>query len=325
MGRNKQLIILAGIFGLLLIYVLATQTGDKGFNTVVLPELTPIAADQLSKIMISQGGVTQLAFEKQDDQWFITKPINFPVEKNKINNFTRALDELRLTDKISEQPERLADFGLNTPTAYFITLSNQEGKNQSIYLGSTNQANTHTFAALPDDPAVYQVIGNFDQHLATSPEEWRSLAIFDFNRDDVQSFSIEQKGSKPLQVNKTEVVKEDIVAGSPQEVTPTSLPSKMVWQAEGAREPLSDPKVNQFLNTFVRLRASGIIDKGKLPSRPLATILVKTLDHSYQLTVIKYDQAKKEYLVAGPQEGVWYTLADYQGKSILKNLSDFQP
>ena len=47
--KHKNLIITGAIFAVLLIYVLMTQTGDKGFNTLTLPKIPTITYENLEK------------------------------------------------------------------------------------------------------------------------------------------------------------------------------------------------------------------------------------------------------------------------------------
>lgn len=320
--KNQKLLILLGVFGVLLIYVLLTQTGEKGFNTIKLPKLKTVTVEEISKIELKKGPTT-LLFEKKEDKWFILKPIEFAADINKINALTRTLSEMRLTDKISDQTDVDADFGLNSLIANYLAVTDQDGRITEVFLGKSNSSRTHTFAKLKDDPAVYQVIGNFENHYNYQPEDWRSLKIFDFSRDSVQAFTIKQKGKKELTVAKKEEVEENIVNDTPQGATPTALPSKMVWKAEGRKKPLNDPKVNQFLNAFTRLTATTIVESTSIKAKPLSVITVRTIDKTYYLTILKFDKTNKRYLIKGLLEEVFYEIPEYQGQNFLKELKDF--
>lgn len=323
MLNNKRFLVLTGIFGLLLIYVLLTQTGNKGYNTVSLPEFKPVALENLTEVQLGKSDQT-LVFQKKDNEWFITQPIEFKADKNKINALIKSLTDTRLTDKLSEQGADNPDYGLNSLNAFAVTMVAQDGKKVFVKLGNPNQGGTHTFAVLKDNPAVYQVIGNFQHHLTMPVEDWRSLSIFDFSRDTIQTFRIKQKGKSDIVVKKEEMVEENIVADSPQGVTPTTLPTKVVWKAEGEATPLADPKVNQFLNAFSRLSANQIIEKTEEILNPLATVTVTTNDKTYTLEVVKYDKSKNQYTVQGPADKVWYILPEYQVKNFLKEPADFK-
>lgn len=321
--KNKRLYILGGLFVLLLGYVVLTQTGQRGYNTVKLPAFKAPAADDLKKITLEQPSGT-ISFEKKDQDWMITAPFAFAADKNKMNMLTRTIADMRLTDKISNSSEAAADFGLNTVAAHYLQMTDQKGKTVSLYLGKANSDRTHTFAKLKDNPAIYQVLGTFSQYFNYKPEDWRSMSIFDFSRDKVDAVEIEQHGRKKVTMTKQEEVQPAIVKGSAQGVTPAALPSKMVWKATGEKKPLQEAKVDQFLNTFTRLSASAIVDGSKpMPKHPLGEITVKTKTGDYHLTFLSYDKHRQVYLVKGPSDQVLYELSDYQGKNLLKTLKEF--
>ena len=103
--KHKNLIITGAIFAVLLIYVLMTQTGDKGFNTLTLPKIPTITYENLEKITVQKSGET-IIFSKQEEAWQITEPINFPAEKQKMDSLTRMLGEILITNLVTEQAEQ---------------------------------------------------------------------------------------------------------------------------------------------------------------------------------------------------------------------------
>ncbi len=321
--KNKRLYILTGLFVLLLGYVLFTQTGQRGYNTVKLPAFNVPAVEDLKKIELDQPS-GQLTFEKKGQEWMIVAPFTFAADAGKMNTLTRTIADMRLTDKISDSSEAAADFGLNTPAARYLQLTDQKGKTTGLYLGEANSDHSHTFAQLKGNPAVYQVLGTFTQYFNYKPEDWRSLKIFDFSRDEVQSIEIDQRGRKKLKMTKEEEVAPTIVKDSAQGVTPPALPSKMIWKTAGVKKPLNQAKVDQFLNTFTRLSASALMDgKRDLPKRPLGELTVKTSSQIYRLSILSYDKKRQVYLVKGPSDQVLYEISDYQGKNLLKSLKEF--
>lgn len=321
--KKKQLLLLVGVFGVLLAYVLITQSGDKGFNTITLPEIETIASDDMTDIGL-QTPAQLIQFKKADADWNMTAPFEFPADKSKLESLTRLLSELRITDMISENPETEADFGLNSLAAKTITIRGKEDKTVTVVLGKVSATGSHTFAKLPGDSKIYQVLGNFDQQFRNKAADWRSLAIFSFEKDNANRFTIAMKKKKVLEVAKNEVVEEKIVTDTPANVTPTALPSKVVWQAKDQDQALSDHKINQFLGSLATLKAAYIVDEPEWKGKPLAVISVHTVQKRYDLEILKFNKEDKRYLVKRSKDDVYYDIPEYQGKNILKQLNDFK-
>ncbi len=321
--KQRKLIITLTIFGILLIYVLITQTGNKDFNTLNLPVLPAIVTEEIEKIEIALPSADRLGFEKKESGWQIVAPFEFPADNNKLKALQTMLEELRLTDMITERTNQDADYSLTTSTAIGVMVTGSKNQKLALSVGSANTSATHTFIRRPGDFKVYQVLGDITQQLKRPAREWRSLQVYDFSTDQVRSVTISQKGKQPVIFSKTEESRAQIVKDSPQSVTPAVLPARIIWKAEGRTEPLGDSKVNQFLNTFTRLTAAKISDLKDWTGKPLASVQVKTLDTKYVLEFLEFQKKDKQYLIRRSGESVIYEIPEYQGKNLLKELKDF--
>jgi hypothetical protein len=316
--NRKNFMIAGGVFVVLLAYVLITQTGNRGFNTVKLPELAKISADDMERLEISRP-TGKLVLEKKDKQWWITEPFAFAAEKYKMENAQRALAEIRLTDVITEQTGREADFGLTSTTATGMRLLGSKNRKLELTVGHANPAGTHTFVHLPGDKKTYQVLGELSSVLNAPATEWRSLQIYDFSPDTVQSFSL-TRGKKILAVAKTQEPDAGAVL-APAGNTAAPRPGHAVWRAQNEPKVLNDPKVNQWLNALARLNASRIVDDPPA-AKILAQILVKTGQREQGLEFLEKPGKGKTYWVRRPGETVVYEIPDYQGQNLLKDVKD---
>jgi len=321
--KQRKLIITSAIFGILLIYVLISQTGNKGFDTLKLPVLPAVVAEEMEKIEIVAPAGDRLRFEKKASGWQIVEPFEFPADKNKLNALQRMLAELRLTDVITENADQDADYNLTTSTAISVMVTGGQDQKLELSVGTVNPGATHTFIRRPGDSKVYQVLGDITQQLKHSAREWRSLVVYDFSTDQVRSVTISRKGKKPVSFSKTEEIQEQIVKDSPQSVTPSALPARAIWKAAGRTEPLGDPKVNQFLNTFTRLTAAQISNLKDWTGKPLASVQVKTLAAKYVLEFLEFQKQDERYLIRRSGERIIYEIPEYQGNNLLKELKDF--
>jgi hypothetical protein len=319
---KRSLYLAGGVFLVLLAYVLLTQTGDRGFNTLKLPALPQIAAEKIQKVEITTPAGS-LVLEKQPAAWQITSPLVFPADKNQLESLTRLLGELRITGLTSDRAGAAADFGLTTPTAVTLRVSGENQLAWELTVGQPDANQTHTYVQLPGDPKVYQVLGDITQQLSRPAAEWRSLQIFDFSTDLAQRISIRQARKAALNLSKEQETEAKIVADTPQGVTPPSLPTRIIWKDQATGKALTDPAINQFLNAFTRLSGSRLADEAQAAGQPMAVVLVGTMDREYRLEILRFLAETRQYLVRRQGETVLYEIPEYQGKNLLKEARDF--
>jgi hypothetical protein len=316
--NRKNLMLAGGVFVALLAYVLFTQTGNRGFSTVSLPALEKIAAEDMTRVEIARPA-GRLVLEKKDKAWRLVEPLAFPAEKYKAESLERTLAELRVTDMITEQTGRDADFGLNSEAAAGLRLAGSKGRGWSLTVGKANAAGTHTFVRLPRDPKVYQVLGDLASALAAPAPEWRSLQVHDFSPDAVQSFSVTW-GKKAFTAAKTQEPDPSAVA-NPAGNTAAPRPQRTVWRVEREPKALNDPKVNQWLNAFARLTAARIVDDAPA-AKVVAQVQVRALQAEYGLEFLQNPNKGKNYWVRRSGEAVVFEIPDYQGQNLLKDVKD---
>ncbi|MBN1595124.1 DUF4340 domain-containing protein [candidate division FCPU426 bacterium] len=321
--KQKKMIITGAIFLILLIYVLVTHTGNRGFNTLTLPAFPKLTAEQMEQITVNRPE-EKVVLEKQGGGWQLKEPFAFTADKSKLDSVTRLLENIRITNLVTERAEALADYGLNSTTAIGLVVAGG-GKKVDLTVGQANDSGTHTYVQLPGDQKIYQVLGDFTQQLQRPAREWRSLGIYDFSTDDVKSVAIAQKGKRELAFSREQEAQEGIVKDTPQSVTPAALPVKMVWKEKQKGVVLNDPKVNQWLNNFTRLTAQKINDEAVWRGAPLAQIRVETTPGKIQaLEVLKWMPEEQRYQVRRAGEELVYEIGRYQGESLLKGLEELK-
>jgi hypothetical protein len=316
---NKFTITL-GIFVVLLVYFILSQAGGRNFSTINLPKLSAPTAEEIIRIEITRP-TDRLVLEKKENQWVLTEPLQFPADKNKVENLCRSLGGLRIADLVSDRAGAEGDYGLTTATAVNLKVTSAK-KTMELALGAANAASTHTFVRLPKDSRIYQVLGDLTYPLKPVAAEWRSFQIFDFSMDEVKTLTLARIGKPVVSFSKQEEVPQQIVGDSPKNVTPAPLPSKVVWKAEGRKEALNDPKVNQLLNTFARLSASRISDRTP-GGKSLGTMtVVSTRNQTYVLEFLEYLPKEKRYLVRKSGSPVIYELDENMAQNLLKEMKD---
>jgi hypothetical protein len=310
------------VFGVLLIYVLLTQTGDRGYNTLHLPALPKITADQMSSIEITRPDA-KVVLALLDKQWRLTEPFAFPAEGYRVDGLRRALAEARLTDLIAERPGQEADYGLNSTTAVRVRVKSQQDKTLELTVGKANAAGTHTFVRLEGRPAVYQALGDLAAVLSTPAGDWRSLKLTDLPPEDIRQVTL-TRGRRTLVLDKTTEAQPGIVPNTPQGVTPAALPARSVWKAAGSSRVLNENKVGAFLAALARLNATRILDGAAVPPAPAAVVRFTAANGETTLEILSFETKAKKVRVRRPDLPAVYEIEEYQGRQILPELKDLE-
>jgi hypothetical protein len=319
---RRNLYIGLGVFGVLLIYVLFTQTGDRGYNTLHLPALPKIPADQMSIIEIVRPDA-KVVLALFDKQWRLTEPYAFPAEPARVDNLRRMLAETRLTDLIAERPGAEADYGLTSATAVRVRVKSLQDKTLELTVGKSNAAGTHSFVSLEGKPAVYQALGDLAALLATPAADWRSLRITDLTPEDIRQVTL-TRGKRTLVLDRTSEAQPGIVPNAPQGVTPAALPARTVWKAAGSDRVLNENKVSAFVTALAHLNGTRILDGVPVPAAPAAVVRFTAADGEHTLEFLSFETKAKKVRVRRADLPAVYEIEEYQGRQILPELKDLE-
>ncbi|MFP4498793.1 MAG: DUF4340 domain-containing protein [Vulcanimicrobiota bacterium] len=118
---------------------------------------------------------TEIVFEKKDNNWFITEPINTSGNRNVIETFIAAVATLKIEEEVEEKAEELAKYGLKEPV-YEIALTT-EGKKHEILLGARTVDLKYFYAKTPESPRVFLVSTAFKYNLDKNITDFRDLSV----------------------------------------------------------------------------------------------------------------------------------------------------
>jgi hypothetical protein len=317
---QRKYLIAAAIFVALFGYVLLTQTGDKGMNTLKLPKLPKVEAKDISQIIIASPAQT-FKLEKIQTVWKITQPIEFAAQTVKVENLGQQLAEMQISDLVAEQAEENVDYGLNSKTAINLNYKTTAGKEVKVIVGRTNDLGTHTFLQLPKDKHVYQILGDLKSQLAEEPKKWRSLEVLSISPDEIKEFSLQQ-GKENYQLQKIKIEQPIPAKGTTAAAFATP---RWEWVVKGQTVPLIEPKVNQLLNEACRLNANEIVESpAALNSKPLAIVSLTSASQIFRLEFINKLKDPTRYWVRRADTQVIYEIPEFKAQMILKKITDLR-
>ncbi len=97
-----------------------------------------------------------IVLQKSATGWQILEPIQDAADSTVINDFLKTVQDQKLQNIETQQPQQLKEYGLDVPDAIFTFKSNQ-GESEKIRIGSQKNFEGQSFALLNDEPQVKMV------------------------------------------------------------------------------------------------------------------------------------------------------------------------
>ncbi len=139
-----SLIILIGIFCYL------------KFQPEIIPqnEISPsISPQEITKIEIEDD--QKITLVKSNDQWEIKSENNLEADQNKVTELLETLDQLAISETVSQNPDNFDTYNLNQEKAIKVKLFQEEEQVFEVWVGSAGPAFNKSHFRFPDEDKVY--------------------------------------------------------------------------------------------------------------------------------------------------------------------------
>ncbi len=151
-----------------------------------------------------KAGVTSLkVIEKKDtaellkvgNQW-VTARDSFPVDTSKIDKSLTALLQLQDKIRVSTNPARLKEYGLDSSQAKYVAWHGPGGKTAQVILGKTASTDySSTYWKWVGKPDVFETPGNFTWQISARDLDWKDRSPFHVGEKDIQNVQVEWRDS----------------------------------------------------------------------------------------------------------------------------------
>ncbi len=136
-----------------------------------------------------QNGHGTFSITHRDKHWFLTSPLEAPADTSAVEDVIYAMDAMRYTRVVEENPSDLTTFGLATPR-FKITLETPTGP-LSLLIGDDAPFGGEVYVKREDTPKVYLTGYPLTVKIDKDLLGWRDKKIVDFAVPEVQKVSIE--------------------------------------------------------------------------------------------------------------------------------------
>ncbi len=227
--KPKTLLLLLGTLVVLLGIAYFSRVLDRDITTIDVPEID-IPTEEVTALSITLPD-DAITLVKSGMAWMVTSPVEALSDSATVSRFLSDLGDLSIESIASNNPERYAEYGVDS-TAAQVTMTWGE-QEQTLVISQSGPDFQSVFLRLGDDPRVLVTRGRLS--VARSVDRWRDKRILHLPALSIASVSVRRPdGPYALQRG----------AGG--------------WEIDGA--PADSASVEAFVRRFGSMRADGFFD-----------------------------------------------------------------
>lgn len=141
----------------------------------------------------------ELAFERHDDQWIITKPYEVPILQNTVVDLARTFSALGAEIIVEESPTDLTPYGLNPPVAVGEAKL-EDGSRVVLHLGNRTPEGSTFYLMKEGDPRLYTVWMHHGNRLSSQLSEYRNRSLPEINFTELEYFFMSRPNRSNVEI-----------------------------------------------------------------------------------------------------------------------------
>src|SRR5262245_59563037 len=178
--RNTLILALLLIgLGAYLYFVESKQIAEEGKKT----KLVDFNVDDVTAVTLVYSD-REIALEKSDGVWRLTKPMQALADDITVKNLLRAIADAEVKKTIDDPPQDLGPFGLISP-AVTVKLATKDGALPELKVGKTTSVSFSTYVQRADQGKIYLTGSAFHSGMDKQVKDLRDKKVVDFKEEDV--------------------------------------------------------------------------------------------------------------------------------------------
>lgn len=281
--KNKQLLILSGIFVFLLLVVLIFENPFRKSDyqkkveeaTTLFPNFNK---EQVAKIeIVAKGEPTTLS--KQNEQWVVASMDNYPADNDSVDDLFTKVSEFDNANQVSDNPDNQAKFQVDSSGTEVKLMDANDKLLAHLFVGKNTPGFLSSYVRVADSNDVYTAKGYLQSVFDKGTRTWKDRTIFDFNKDIV------------TQINIT----------SAEETIELRLDAENKWQMlQPVSAAASQTEVQNLLTTFSQLKTDDFAEAKELSEygldTPTSTIVASLNDGTLVMLLVGKEEGGKLYV-----------------------------
>jgi hypothetical protein len=190
---NKSIRILLVVFAVLItVYFLFFRSGEKVSTDKIDAKLFVADSSKIDKIEIVRNSGT-VVFEKVNDQWKLSQPIDYPADTNAVYQMLKDLKNFKLESVASENQDRFGNYLDSVNNAKISTY--QEGKLLGTFILGKTQSADNTYIKKEDENRILLASGLLAGNFTKLLKDMRNKYITSINSFAVNKITFKSTDS----------------------------------------------------------------------------------------------------------------------------------
>ncbi len=309
--KTKQLLILLGILVVLVVIVgLVENPFAKSEYAKKVEAATPLFPnfnkESVTKIEITASAETT-TLVKENNQWLVASMENYPADAEGVEDVLDKVTELKTTGLVSSNPEKQAQFEVDSSGARAKLLDASGNVRAHLFLGKNTPGYLSSYVRAADSNNVYVGKGNLKATFDKGTRTWKDRTIFSFNKGDVTHLTIKSEG---------EEIELEMGADSEWQMTKPEAFAAKQTELDSLLDSLSALDTDDFAAEV------GNLSEYELDA-PKSSVMAKLNDGTRRLLLIGKEESG-EYFVKREDKEPVFMLYTYKINQLLKKSEDLK-
>jgi hypothetical protein len=192
--KNRDNLILGGIFLFLLVFYILQKTVFKPDTRSFREELTNFDPESIDRIRYERNGEV-IDLEKTHSGWTAANDqLSVPAREGSVDNLVRTLSELKTKQLVSRSPEKWAEYELDDANARIWRFYSGEKAISQLFIGrfdyDQQTQSSVSYARLDGENDIYAIDGFVSMTASRDFNSFRENKLFEFNATDIQSIKM---------------------------------------------------------------------------------------------------------------------------------------
>ena len=309
--KTKQLLILLGILVVLVVIVgLVENPFAKSEYAKKVEAATPLFPNfnkgSVTKIEITASAETT-TLAKENNQWLVASMENYPADAEGVEDVLDKVTELKTTGLVSSNPEKQAQFEVDSSGAEAKLLDASGNVRAHLFLGKNTPGYLSSYVRAADSNNVYVGKGNLKATFDKGTRTWKDRTIFSFNKGDVTHLTIKSEG---------EEIELEMGADSKWQMTQPEAFAAKQTELDSLLDSLSALDTDDFAAEAENLSEYEL-------DAPKSSVMAKLNDGTRRLLLIGKEESG-EYFVKREDKEPVFMLYTYKINQLLKKSEDLK-
>ncbi|GAB2719331.1 DUF4340 domain-containing protein [Paenibacillus thermoaerophilus] len=158
-------------------------------------KLAAVSVGDVTGVSIRPKDGEELALEKRDGGWEMTKPSAIPVSASAVESWIGSYADLPFEKPVDENPQDLAKYGLGDGAYAVYEVKLADGSTRRITVGDILPTANARYVKLSDQPAVYRLDESKLQTLSKTQLDFMNKDVIDMEYSKLKSITYTWKGA----------------------------------------------------------------------------------------------------------------------------------